>query len=288
MSALLFSDRLYFRIKVDDNGHKGYPFGVPQTTTKTFSVHVMPENDPPVLQFFEEIAQAVEGEWRHITGTKVDDIDLIDQTLYRTGRLYRDGTTPETAAPSCLAIKAHHPTSPSGAYYIDPRADTLVSADDDGGAEGHEGVARSGTFQGYCDQESDGGGWLLYGVQSPIYRSGDATPQEFFSGAMSGTPPPRGEMRSYRTSRTWTHGSIGDVMPWGPLQLKTNIQLATITLHDRLAANGKATDRLSKTQNAPTHGVFRLPGAHVLLATNADSLARRPLDIEHKCSLDDS
>lgn len=56
----------------------------------------------------------------------------------------RDGSTPETAAASCYEIHRNHPELPSGPYWLQ--------------------TPRLGAPQRfYCDQESDGGGWVLLG-----------------------------------------------------------------------------------------------------------------------------
>ncbi|QNV40004.1 fibrinogen [Rothia amarae] len=56
-----------------------------------------------------------------------------------------DGKTLETAAASCWEIKQNYPNSPSGAYWLAPPNSKSVP----------------GKF--YCDQETDGGGWLMIG-----------------------------------------------------------------------------------------------------------------------------
>lgn len=56
----------------------------------------------------------------------------------------RDGSSSERAAASCWEIKQTSPTSPSGVYWL--QTPTLVAPQ-----------------QFYCDQETDGGGWVLVG-----------------------------------------------------------------------------------------------------------------------------
>ena len=49
-----------------------------------------------------------------------------------------------TAVPSCQFLLSQSPSTPSGVYWIDP----------DGGSQDN-------AFKGYCDMETDGGGWTL-------------------------------------------------------------------------------------------------------------------------------
>ena len=49
-----------------------------------------------------------------------------------------------TAVPSCQVLLSQSPSTPSGVYWIDP----------DGGSQ-------ENPFKGYCDMETDGGGWTL-------------------------------------------------------------------------------------------------------------------------------
>jgi len=55
-----------------------------------------------------------------------------------------DGSQPALAAPSCWAIKQQNPSSPSGVYWL--QTAQLIAPQ-----------------QFYCDQTTDGGGWVLIG-----------------------------------------------------------------------------------------------------------------------------
>lgn len=56
----------------------------------------------------------------------------------------KNGLTAETAAPSCWSIKQNYPASPDGIYWL--RTPKLIAPD-----------------QFYCDQTTEGGGWVLIG-----------------------------------------------------------------------------------------------------------------------------
>ncbi|GGL56910.1 fibrinogen-like YCDxxxxGGGW domain-containing protein [Planomonospora parontospora] len=80
------------------------------------------------------------------------------------------GSTPDTAAPSCWAIKQSHPSSADGVYWLQTPA--LVTPQ-----------------QFYCDMTTDGGGWVLIGRGRQGWNfqyGGQGTPAEV-RGSVTGT-----------------------------------------------------------------------------------------------------
>ena len=282
-----FNGEIFIELTATDLGNVGHLVNNrPGTHVRTMKIVVTPVNDSPsFVMNVPPTLKGIEGTLLPVPGVTLRDPDMEGSTLSKanvldaTARLYLDGKSLSTAAPSCRSIKAHFPnSSPSDTYFLSVLP---------GGA----------AAEVFCDMDTDGGGWALLGYVSHLDM---VSPTTFFNGISSvgGGGGDGGGDEGELGAVSWSHPIINLVRAASGGKTYRSFDLATtittsIRVQGQLVSQGSVQQKTARAKSTRmttatkyTWGVLRIPSPTVLHMSDAALAHHAPLSIQHKCDVE--